>query len=412
MKLSIALAALAAQHTLAACPNACSQRGTCTGEDLCECFPGWTGGDCARRVCPFGLSWSTTSLDDLTDDRHGAELIMGSPGGYGVWANNTLDLEQAFDDLYPKVPGLRQYTECSSRGTCDYAEGVCKCFTGYEGKACRRAVCPNDCSGHGRCLTNEEIDFMYTSHTHFNDQFWDKDLTQQCLCDRGFTGWDCSQRLCPMGDDPTTACSEHIADDYQLVFVQRSQVVTEEFFTLEFEDQFGGVFSTRPIKSSACVADEACPEVQYALLELPNTAIPEVEVDELDLGLGVGEHAFLVHFNDPANAGKQNTMSCNTVQSPNVAGAAPKYNPTGACYVFDVGIPEWFAGDGTENTLSLNGVNVNMTDVLGEVEDGNVARYEESATCSNQGICNLETGVCDCLEGATGNACEVQTTFV
>ena len=63
-------------------------------------------------------------------------------------------------------------------------------------------------------------------------------------------------------------------------------------------------------------------------------------------------------------------MACNTVPNPNVAGAAPKYNPTGACYVFDVGVPEWFAGDGTENTLSLNGVNVTMEEVLGTVEDG------------------------------------------
>ncbi len=28
------------------------------------------------------------------------------------------------------------------------------------------------------------------------------------------------------------------------------------------------------------------------------------QVDELDLGLGAGEHAFLVHFNDPQNSGE------------------------------------------------------------------------------------------------------------
>jgi len=410
--LGAATAVLLTGGAWGACPNSCSQRGTCSDENVCECFNGWTGGDCARRVCPYGLSWSTTSLDELRDDRYGSDVVMGSPGGYGVWADGVLDLEQAFDDLYPKVPGLRQYTECSSRGTCDYADGVCKCFDGYEGKACRRATCPNDCSGHGRCLTNGEVDFMYTSHTPFNDGFWDKDLSQQCVCDRGYEGWDCSQRTCPAGDDPTTACSDHIADDYQLVFVMRSNVNTEEYFTLEYEDNFGGEFVTRPIRANACVVSEDCPEVQYALLELPNLAIPNVEVDELDLSLGSGEHAFLVHFNDPANSGKQNTMACNTVPNPNVAGAAPKYNPTGACYVFDVGVPEWFAGDGTENTLSLNGVNVTMEEILGTVEDGNVARYEESTACSNQGICNLETGTCDCLEGATGVACEVQSTFV
>ena len=212
------------------------------------------------------------------DDTVSQELIMSSPGGYGVWTAGELDLSAAFEDMYPKVPGLRRYTECSSRGVCDYAEGVCQCFEGYEGKACRRTSCPNDCSGHGRCLTNVEVDFMYTSHTPFNDQFWDKDLTQQCVCDRGFEGWDCSQRSCPVGDDPTTACSEHVADDYQLVFVMRSNLAVDEYFTLAYKDNFGGEFTTRPIKAEGCSANSACPEVQYALLELPNMAIPQVEV--------------------------------------------------------------------------------------------------------------------------------------
>jgi len=105
-------------------------------------------------------------------------------------------------------------------------------------------------------------------------------------------------------------------------------------------------------------------------------------------------------------------MSCNTVQNPNVAGASPKYNPTGACYVFDVGVPEWFAGDGTEYTLALNGVNVTLEDVLGPVDDGASARYEESSVCSNQGLCDYETGHCECLEVATGVACQDKTTFV
>ena len=118
----------------------------------------------------------------------------------------------------------------------------------------------------------------YTSYTPFNDQFWDKDITQQCVCDRGFEGWDCSQRSCPVGDDPTTACAENIAEDYQLVFVLRSQLINTEYFTLNFQDNFGGTFTTRPIVASGCTAGDACPEVQYALLELPNMAIPNVEV--------------------------------------------------------------------------------------------------------------------------------------
>ena len=50
---AVALAALV-QNAAAACPNSCSQRGTCTDENICECYVGWTGGDCSRRQCPYG----------------------------------------------------------------------------------------------------------------------------------------------------------------------------------------------------------------------------------------------------------------------------------------------------------------------------------------------------------------------
>jgi len=46
------------------------------------------------------------------------------------------------------------YMECSNKGMCDRSTGVCKCFDGYEGKACTRMKCPGEdspCSGHGIC---------------------------------------------------------------------------------------------------------------------------------------------------------------------------------------------------------------------------------------------------------------------
>lgn len=46
------------------------------------------------------------------------------------------------------------YMECSNKGLCDQSTGSCKCFEGYEGKACSRMKCPGEdspCSGHGAC---------------------------------------------------------------------------------------------------------------------------------------------------------------------------------------------------------------------------------------------------------------------
>jgi hypothetical protein len=49
------------------------------------------------------------------------------------------------------------YAECSNKGLCDRKTGECKCFDGYEGKACRRAACPDQCSGHGTCELMSEM---------------------------------------------------------------------------------------------------------------------------------------------------------------------------------------------------------------------------------------------------------------
>merc|ERR1719198_1435288 len=47
--------------------------------------------------------------------------------------------------------GAHSMLECAGQGICDRATGNCECFPGYEGEACTRSVCPNDCSGNGIC---------------------------------------------------------------------------------------------------------------------------------------------------------------------------------------------------------------------------------------------------------------------
>jgi hypothetical protein len=49
------------------------------------------------------------------------------------------------------------YMECSNRGMCDRSSGVCECFDGYTGAACKRQACPNACSGHGTCQTVNQL---------------------------------------------------------------------------------------------------------------------------------------------------------------------------------------------------------------------------------------------------------------
>lgn len=54
------------------------------------------------------------------------------------------------NDVHPLV-------ECSNRGYCDREYGECVCFPNYEGIACERSTCPNDCSGTGMCYTQKQL---------------------------------------------------------------------------------------------------------------------------------------------------------------------------------------------------------------------------------------------------------------
>merc|ERR1711964_783454 len=103
--------------------------------------------------------------------------------------------------------------ECSDGGICDSSTGECRCFAGYEGSACQRTKCPNECSGHGSCRSNIDfaIDFSEAVHRQQSaltppaenvapnkippsyydyflvtyDSAWDSDMQYGCLCDPG-----------------------------------------------------------------------------------------------------------------------------------------------------------------------------------------------------------------------------------
>ncbi|KAF2360915.1 CUB domain [Trinorchestia longiramus] len=81
-------------------------------------------------------------------------------------------------DIHYRVGGCRGgsnatggWEECSGRGRC--VENVCECEQEYGGEACERLNCPHHCSNNGHCHPR--------LHT--------------CVCNRLFTGSDCSQSV-------------------------------------------------------------------------------------------------------------------------------------------------------------------------------------------------------------------------
>ena len=109
---------------------------------------------------------------------------------------------------------------CSNKGECDTKTGLCKCFDNYEGDACERTVCPNDCSGRGICATAKQL---AAEAGKMYETPWDALKQQGCICDIGSRGPDCSLRECPsstdvMGGDGATQgrdCSGRGVCDYE-----------------------------------------------------------------------------------------------------------------------------------------------------------------------------------------------------
>lgn len=211
----------------------CNDNGVCdycTGH--CHCFKGYghkvddivtTGNDvakdCSQKVCPSGKAIA--------------------------------DMATSWNTAHSKL------RECSNAGKCDRSTGTCRCFPPWTGAACERMRCPNDCSGHGMCLSMRAIaklaDITGSKHTSgiyysrnieygaiFKDETvgteqygnetifsadniaWDREAMRKCICDSSwpvgleegqyqlaeYFGADCSLKRCPGGDDPHTTDDE------------------------------------------------------------------------------------------------------------------------------------------------------------------------------------------------------------
>lgn len=272
MKLfTCALAAAAIGLATAACPNGCSGNGVCNEFDECTCYDEgkstyfgylydttkgynrikqdairaarlaqggsstygytetlredqdrkffakdayiqkqFTGADCSQLTCPRGVSWTANFKQDYTAPGETART----------------------DTTAPSHSACRHadFVECSDAGVCDRSSGACQCFEGYEGSACQRTSCLNECSGHGQCQSNIEFSrdgslkrstVAGSTGSDAAEGFWDNiENTKQvdprkhyigawdsgihfgCKCDIGYRGDDCSLVECPSTADP------------------------------------------------------------------------------------------------------------------------------------------------------------------------------------------------------------------
>lgn len=367
---------------------------------LFRCEPGFTGSDCTQLKCPYSMSFATSNIkQDWLYTPSTAALKNSMYPSTGIQTPSGKQLQCTKDTTFDNQ---HAYRECGGRGLCDRTTGECKCFPSFTGEGCRRTTCPNDCSGHGQCRTDANS-FYYLGQTpkeRFGKNIpvysravgvptwgihWPWLKYQQCHCDAGYEGDDCSLRQCPKGDDPETDCKDDRGKDYQKLTCDFQGGAKKAFFQLRFIDQFGGEYDTRPIKvdSDASEADNAN-SIQDALEALPNFAIPEIEID-VSLS-NKAKPEIKVFFTDGHNTGKQclleviSKAGCESGSQPLFRVAGPNGDLT--CKV------------SRENPTPAN------------------SKYRESATCSNRGICDQSTGLCNCFDGYFGLACDHVNTYI
>ncbi|XP_056229067.1 teneurin-3 isoform X5 [Seriola aureovittata] len=164
------------------CPQNCHGNGDCLS-GICHCFPGFLGPDCSRAACPVLCSgngqysrgrcqcysgWKGTECDvpanqciDIHCGGHGICIIGACICNTGYKGDNCEEV----DCIDPS---------CTAHGVCIHGE--CHCQPGWGGASCEiaKAMCPDQCSGHGTYIAE----------------------TSTCTCDQNWTGPDCSLEVC------------------------------------------------------------------------------------------------------------------------------------------------------------------------------------------------------------------------
>lgn len=377
-------------------------------------------------ACPYGNAFIDLILGDLDHDGRISDKQIKTE-----WYPDFGQVE----NLKGVVNENRNhdYAECSNEGLCDRTTGECKCFPGYEGSACQRKACPTTtagipCSGKGVCIPSRrrggEESTEYCG--------WELDSYYTCLCDNGYTGYDCSLRICPKGADPIDKEVNVMKYTYTLphnhtIYRSLAPVPTEivpHYYTLEFDGvKYESPMITARELSTICkdgvTSDKSTnsksnqltyqEEIRRALHTIPPISQSKVTIQcergKLDSQHGsdnVGKLAIAIDI-EYTNYEHFKESTFNVVEVIN-----PKEND-----ISGTGTPTWDTINPTpsyphENTTIFTPSPKNTEDVYIITKADKYYTERKVYECSARGLCDQTTGLCKCFEGFYGAACEVQ----
>lgn len=391
----------------ASCPNSCSGHGICDSNDQCQCyregkvlneegnydgadlFNQFTGADCSLMACPRGTSWN---------------VVVASSG----------------------VDAHMKSVECSDAGTCKSDTGMCECYPGFDGSACQRTTCPNDCNGHGVCQSNEDfaedyaramaksinlkqrmprcadgssdyaqclrniehLDDYYQTYMVTYENAWDSGLQYGCKCDSGFSGADCSERDCPTSFDPLdSSCSEAINTD-PTSFTETYMTLTQT--NIEQESTAPALWKNLPIPFPSDVGlDVTTLDATFALGDLLPIYLSYFGQSSIFYAPKEFKSGS-THFSDMARRCTSFYIAPDMDTVSDVQGSISDPGANSAWTIAPISADSWMCNYMWDSTMTKTPY---------------CAGRWTSLECSGRGLCDRAAGTCACSAGYTGNDC-------
>jgi hypothetical protein len=303
-------------------PMECSNRGSCDRKTgLCKCFPGYGGTACQRTTCPNDCSGHGTC-------EKVSELRTLQPKEVVLWTS-----------------GVKKDTSVSgSKGSVDLVPAAdirLPLSVGDSVIIGAVAVPQTIATISATAITLTTVlpeDFPAGTPIYLQPKYslWDADKNRACKCDARFSGYDCSERKCPRGDDPLTVGQDF---ETQIVNIGGNNPLNKitGSFKLIFEDYFGEKWTT--VSISVDGATDKTADVLAALKGLPNSVVQ----DALVTFIAISDKSirYMIKFNGGAtgtstgNSGDLPTMGCDSSQlttrleSAAIGGTITPSTPTG-----------------------------------------------------------------------------------